>query len=267
MMQKKNTKSLTGLLSALFFSAAMCIVFTHNADAKGAAVLQPSDCIKCHSKEPRSIEENGKKHQTDVTCLDCHVEHPPEGTNAIPACSMCHSGEAHYQLENCMGCHSDPHQPLNLQIAGDITGPCLTCHEDQGFEMQDNPSKHTDVSCTFCHNVHGLIPDCSKCHEPHVAGQTTPECLACHPVHSPLTIEYPMTTPRPYCTACHEEVGELMEKTRTKHQTFTCAFCHRGEHPNVPLCRTCHGEPHSQTTHKKMPGCLECHLDAHNLVK
>jgi hypothetical protein len=35
----------------------------------------------------------------------------------------------------------------------------------------------------------------------------------------------------------------------------------------VPECQTCHGEPHSPAMHQKMPNCLDCHMDAHFLVK
>jgi hypothetical protein len=35
----------------------------------------------------------------------------------------------------------------------------------------------------------------------------------------------------------------------------------------VPQCQTCHREPHSPIMHQKMPNCLDCHMDAHYLVK
>ena len=177
--------------------------------------LQNTDCIKCHKTEPASVERNGGLHKTAVGCLDCHTEHPPLGTEAIPQCSMCHSGAPHYELENCGSCHSDPHQPLALKLNDDITTACLTCHPEQGKELQDHPSKHTEVACTFCHTTHGEIPDCSVCHEPHAKGQdNTRIALGCHPVHpaigNPLCL---MKHQGPYCTPCHEEFGDLMNQT------------------------------------------------------
>jgi hypothetical protein len=180
---------------------------------------------------------------------------------------MCHEGESHFELENCLACHSNPHEPLALNLAGDIKEPCLTCHAGPGQDFTNFPSAHAEQSCTFCHEVHGQVPDCADCHEPHAESQVTSDCLGCHPAHHPLQIEYALTTPRTFCAACHEEAGEQLEKTETKHQAFTCAFCHRGKHPNVPECQTCHGEPHSQVMHKKMPDCLDCHMDPHYLVK
>src|SRR5690554_3602310 len=72
--------------------------------------LQVADCDKCHSGIVADVAANGGLHATAVTCLECHLEHPPEAPNAIPACSMCHAPAAstHYQVENCIGCH-DPH--------------------------------------------------------------------------------------------------------------------------------------------------------------
>ena len=262
----KKEYSLVGILCMAVLGVFSLTVFTHEAKAQRVS-LEVTDCVKCHQDAPATIASNGGKHQTAVTCLDCHAEHPPWGENVIPQCSMCHEGTSHFALENCLSCHSNPHEPLALNLAGDIKEPCLTCHEGPGQDFVDYKSAHAEQSCTFCHNVHGRIPDCSECHEPHVADQVTSDCLGCHPAHHPLQINYAMTTPRAACVVCHEEVGAQLEQTVTKHQTFTCAFCHRGQHPNVPQCQTCHGEPHSQVMHEKMPNCLDCHMDAHFLVK
>ncbi|OPL17061.1 MAG: hypothetical protein AVO38_06500 [delta proteobacterium ML8_D] len=264
---KNKTATFSKIINTFFLSATIVTAFSAFALAQNVVSLQNSDCIKCHKAESASIEKNGGLHKTAVGCLDCHIEHPPLGTETIPQCSMCHAGKPHYELENCLSCHSDPHQPLALQLDDNITAACLTCHPEQGQELQDYPSKHTEVACTFCHTTHGEIPDCSLCHEPHTQGQTTTDCLGCHPVHKPLVIHYADETPRSYCTPCHEGVGDLMNQTETAHKTFTCAFCHKEVHGFIPQCETCHGKPHSASVHEKMPNCLDCHLDAHNLVK
>ncbi|MDX1776357.1 MAG: hypothetical protein R3297_07225 [Desulfobulbales bacterium] len=265
MMGKKAYLQLV-LFCAVIFTSALLTAFVHGAGAALVA-LETADCSKCHLDEPAAIAANGGKHQTAVTCLDCHQEHPPWGEEVVPECSMCHEGESHFELENCLACHSNPHEPLALNLADDITGPCLTCHEGPGKDFKEYASAHAEQSCTFCHEVHGEIPDCSNCHEPHAEGQVTSDCLGCHPAHHPLEINYAMTTPRAFCVPCHEEAGEKLEQTVTKHQAFTCAFCHRGQHPNVPACQTCHGEPHSPAMHQKIPECVECHMDPHLLVK
>ncbi|OGQ99166.1 MAG: hypothetical protein A2521_08710 [Deltaproteobacteria bacterium RIFOXYD12_FULL_57_12] len=258
-------------LGAWLLGAALLAFMVFNGTALTAraeqAVLESADCGKCHEKQVLAIESDGGRHQTKVTCVDCHVEHRPRGKDVIPPCARCHEGRPHFSLANCLGCHSDPHMPMNLQLAADLTGPCLTCHEQQGQEFKEYPSKHSRLSCTFCHSAHGLIPECFQCHKPHVEDQTMPQCLGCHPVHQPRKIVYPMTTPRRFCVPCHAGIGELMAKTKTKHRNFTCAYCHRGDHPSMPTCRVCHGEPHGPEMIAKWPVCIDCHIDSHNLQK
>src|SRR5210317_2203926 len=113
-MTEKSVHSLLVILSAVFFAAVMLLAFTPQVSAELAS-LEVSDCVKCHQDAPASIASNGGKHQTAVTCLDCHGEHPPWGEDVIPQCSMCHEGRSHFELENCLSCHSNPHEPLNLQ--------------------------------------------------------------------------------------------------------------------------------------------------------
>jgi len=265
---KDKTVSFMRILVTLFLSTAVMVAFTAVAMAtEKVPTLQNTDCIKCHKKEVATIEHNGGRHKTAVTCLDCHEEHPPLGKKTIPKCSKCHTGKSHYKLKGCLSCHSNPHEPLVLELSDNITTPCLTCHPKEGKDLQEYPSKHSKLACTFCHTKHGEIPECSRCHEPHVQGQTTKDCLVCHPPHSPLVIHYPNETPRSYCIPCHEDEGKLLDKTTTKHKTFTCAFCHRGVHGTIPQCETCHGQPHSAAITRAHPDCLDCHMDAHDLVK
>jgi hypothetical protein len=265
-MRKSTLHYLYGILGAALVAVALGTLSAPTARAE-LAPLDVTDCSKCHADQPATVAANGGKHRTEVSCLDCHEEHPPWGEESIPECSMCHEGESHFELENCLACHSNPHEPLALHLADDIREPCLTCHEGPGQDFAAYESAHAEQSCTFCHDVHGRVPDCAECHEPHVAEQLTSDCLGCHPAHHPLQITVALTTPRSFCAACHEEVGAQLEKTETKHQTFTCAFCHRMEHPSYPTCMTCHGEPHSPLMHKKMPNCIDCHMDPHYLVK
>ncbi|BAT71023.1 cytochrome c family protein [Thermosulfidibacter takaii ABI70S6] len=231
--------------------------------------LSNSDCVKCHPSVVEKNLQNGGKHKTEVKCLDCHKGHPPmvAKEKIIPKCSQCHSGKPHYALKDCLGCHKDPHTPLQITFAGDITGPCLTCHQAQGKELKDHPSKHTQLACTECHDVHKKIPNCLDCHEAHVEGQKMKDCLACHPAHSPLVITYGPDIPNAYCGACHEKVAQALQANKTKHHKLACVYCHKNRHGLVPQCQTCHGVPHSKEILKKFPKCVTCHVGAHNLVK
>ncbi|MEW6429127.1 MAG: cytochrome C [Thermodesulfobacteriota bacterium] len=253
-------------------AAATAVCFAGTGAAQTEEVhLQPTDCIKCHKQQPAEIAGNGGKHQTEITCLDCHVEHPPWGTDTIPQCSRCHNDETvtHFKLDNCLSCHTNPHMPIaSLQLPADAKSQCGTCHADQLATIEQNASKHALQSCVFCHDAHGKIPDCSKCHQPHLAGQTMENCLTCHrDPHKPLDILPPEDTSVAYCGACHTEVAANLGKTKTKHGQLLCVYCHNGQHPTVPKCQQCHGEPHGTEIHQRMPNCVDCHMDPHLLVK
>ncbi len=248
-------------------SAAKKEAAAQPGQAAPAEVMTLSDehCVFCHPVQPETIGARGAKHKSEVGCMDCHEEHPPEGTEAIPQCSMCHSDESHYELENCASCHSDTHAPLDLKLEGEISGPCLTCHAQQGDEVEKHPSAHTDVACNECHSVHRKIPSCMECHEKHTEDMEFETCLACHPVHMPLLIGYNEQTPSHYCGACHEEALDLLAKSPTKHHDLTCAFCHKNKHKTVPPCFACHPSPHPQGILAKFPECGQCHGIAHDL--
>lgn len=270
---KKTTFSLsfvTSVVVAFIFSALFIFPAEQASAQDKRPQLQVSDCAKCHIKEPKWIATKGGKHKTDVTCLDCHVEHLPNGKDLIPKCSRCHDDPdtPHFRLKHCLGCHTNPHMPIaSLKLPDDAKAACGTCHAQELKWMTENKSKHAEQSCTFCHPVHGQIPKCSECHEPHMKGQKMADCVTCHNPHKPLDIVPPATTPVAFCAPCHKDVAEKLSKTTTKHGQLRCVYCHKGKHPTVPTCQECHGLPHGPAIHKKFPKCLKCHLDPHLLVK
>jgi hypothetical protein len=231
------------------------------------AELMNSDCVKCHQAVPQQIEEKGMAHKTAVSCLDCHVGHPPEVADNIPACAMCHAGTPHYdEIENCAQCHVNPHTPLELTLDGELKAECLTCHDPIGQQLTANPSAHTEVSCNFCHaDTHGYIPECMVCHETHSEEIAAQDCAACHQAHMPLEVAYDDQLPSVFCAACHDTAYKELNATPTKHQTLACVYCHQDEHKMVPLCSDCHGVPHAPGIHEKFPTCGECHNTAHDL--
>jgi hypothetical protein len=227
--------------------------------------LADAQCVNCHPQQPQTVETQGGKHKTEVGCQDCHVEHPPLGDSAVPACNMCHTDGAHYELENCSNCHSDTHAPLAIKLEGDIAGPCLTCHPKQGEEVKAQPSAHTDLACNECHAAHRQIPNCMECHEKHTADMDFEACKTCHPVHMPLVVAYPDEIPSRYCGGCHEDAVSLLQANTTKHHDLACAYCHKQQHKAVPPCQECHGVPHPARMLQKFPNCGDCHSTAHDL--
>lgn len=234
--------------------------------------LQNTDCVKCHDSEPADINKNGGKHKTSVACMDCHLEHLPLGTKTIPQCSMCHdsNSQGHFQLPNCLGCHRNPHTPLDVTVndVPEVSVGCKTCHPEKGKEFAEFPSKHSAKNCTFCHPTkHKKIKKCLECHKPHADFLVYEDCLRCHKPHSPLNIKYADDIPSKYCGACHDEIFKMLSKSKAKHGTFNCAFCHKTTHPTVPNCIDCHKQPHDASMLKAFNSdCLKCHKNPHDLV-
>ena len=233
--------------------------------AKPAASLTSADCVKCHTKAPADIEAKGRAHKTEVTCQDCHNGHPPANKKIIPLCSQCHAGKAHYNLGGCLQCHRNPHQPKEIVFGRDVTDPCLTCHSPQIAQLKANPSKHTKLNCSFCHDVHGKIPQCTQCHKPHSAEQVPGDCKKCHKAHMPKAVTYAADLPSKQCAACHSKAFSLLGASKTKHKALLCVTCHQQKHKMVPKCQDCHGIPHPAGMMGKFPKCSDCHGIAHDL--
>ncbi len=247
----------------LLFCATFFVVAT--TQAGDAPQLSTNDCIKCHSSAPRDIAANGGKHRDSITCLDCHQGHPPSVREIIPKCSECHADKPHFEQEGCLGCHTNPHTPLQITFTGELTTQCLACHTEQNDQLKKYPSKHSLLSCSKCHTAHGLIPQCTKCHQPHKEGQEQKNCLTCHQVHMPREVSYPDDVDSVQCSACHDTAYKLLTASPAKHSKLLCAACHQQKHKMVPECQMCHGVPHPESILAKFPQCGNCHGIAHDL--
>jgi len=242
--------------------------------------LTTAECGQCHFSIFETIKAQGAKHQID--CVRCHTEYhvySPRKQNfeqIMPKCSSCHlsasGGPFHGEHKNlipCLNCHADPHKPL-LIPAEEIETSCSLCHSKEGGEIKNYPSSHTtEVTCADCHaEKHGYIPDCSACHESHSpkAELATADCMTCHPVHKPTQISYTEETESSICAGCHDDVNDLLQKKETKHTFVKCAECHP-VHKEIPLCSTCHGEPHPKTMLRSVTSCGDCHGIAHDLAQ
>lgn len=231
----------------------------------GSLTLADVPCPVCHKKQPEMIANGTTKHTTKVTCTNCHEEHPPDGKQAIPKCSKCHSGKPHFGLDGCLGCHKDPHAPLNIVFEGELTAPCLTCHTPQRQDLEAFPSAHTSFACNFCHDVHGKKPSCMQCHEKHLSEMEFKDCVTCHSVHKPLMVTYPKEIPSHYCGACHKDQFSSLQASKTKHHNLACAFCHEDKHKTIPACLKCHQGIHPPKILAKYEKCQNCHGSPHDL--
>jgi hypothetical protein len=229
-----------------------------------APTLANDDCVKCHAGPPADIAASGGKHQY-VGCMDCHAGHPPTVKKPIPQCGQCHMGKPHYDLKGCLACHKNPHTPLKVTFASNITDPCLTCHTQQITQLRENKSKHSALYCSTCHNVHRKVPQCTQCHKPHAAEMGAGDCKKCHKAHMPKVVAYASDIPSVDCAACHKKAFALLNASGAKHKTFACAFCHQAKHKMIPKCQDCHGSKHPAGIMAKFPKCGDCHNIAHDL--
>lgn len=230
--------------------------------------LEDQDCAKCHPFAVKDIKERGGLHEP-LGCSECHLEHPPLGTNAVPSCAMCHDpGESgHYNIENCSSCHY-PHYPTDMDFSKVDSSACLTCHSGQGKEMETQPSEHAKLNCNECHMAHREWAACIDCHTPHDKEMTHKDCLACHKPHSPKTVKYADSMPNNFCACCHDEVGNALASSKKAHSKMSCIECHESEHMAVTQCDGCHNaDIHGSYMHEQYPACLSCHNNPHALAE
>ena len=255
-------------LFCLYPLSLMLISLFSIISSAAALEVQPFDCAKCHVAQINQIVADGSKHTTEISCLDCHPRHLPDSTDTITDCIVCHEGQQHFQIGDCLHCHMNPHMPMThlrdpLKPARD---ECLSCHSDVGQGMAASPSRPSELFCNRCHNHHKEIPECLECHGAHLEEQTATDCFRCHQVHQPLQIVPSGYLPTSFCRVCHQEAARNLAETNTNHVGINCVSCHKGQHPSTPACQDCHGLPHSQVIHSKHQNCLECHVDAHRLI-
>lgn len=262
-------------VKCMWIMAMLCLALTVpvlSSAATQAPAAQPQakqaltnqDCVKCHAGPPTDIAAAGGKHK-NVGCNECHTGHRPASKNNIPQCTQCHDGSPHYKLSGCLGCHKNPHRPLEIQFGSKVTDPCLTCHSEQIKQLKQYPSKHTTLFCSTCHNVHGKIPPCTQCHKPHSPQMTQAECKKCHKAHMPKTVTYGSDVANKDCGSCHKKALDLLAASATKHKAVSCVSCHKEKHKMVPACQSCHGTPHPASMLSRFPKCGDCHNIAHDL--
>ncbi len=223
------------------------------------------DCPKCHIKIVNQNDRDGKAHKNKVTCLDCHVGHPPKKWGIIPRCSKCHKDQAHFKLKNCLNCHTNPHTPLRITLPKHATEQCLTCHHEQIKQLKQYPSIHSTLYCTSCHTKHGYKPTCFQCHAGHLSFMTMTDCRRCHKPHMPLHVTYGDDIPSEYCGACHQDEYKLLSNSHAKHRKLLCVTCHSAVHKTIPQCNKCHKNQHGESFVKRFGSCLTCHKNPHNL--
>lgn len=249
-----------------FFTLPVLAIENNATAANNPTQLALTDCDKCHLKETLDINEAGLGHKTAIICNDCHTGHRPKSFENIPACSLCHTESPHYQLQQCLNCHHNPHRPRDIRLPKKAHAECMSCHESQGTELSTYQSYHSELVCTDCHQQHGQLPPCLSCHRGHTDEMAETTCQNCHQPHKPLDVSYAVSTPSSDCVGCHPEPSEQLTSSTSKHSMISCASCHRQKHKLIPSCRSCHGSLHAGIL-DKFPNCGVCHGSAHKLLQ
>jgi len=158
--------------------------------------------------------------------------------------------EAHAHYQDCMKCYE--------------------CHEGPATDMIAKGGEHNTMGCSDCHvghppEVKNPHKTCTECHQPHSDQMAVDACGQCHRAHTATEVIYAYDVPSEYCSACHQEVADVLASSRTKHSDIACALCHQGKHKATSTCQYCHGAPHPKHVMKKTGICRACHNTAHNL--
>ena len=135
-------------------------------------------CGTCHTNPMAELQQFPSQH-TEQGCATCHTSH-----GFIPSCMECHdTHDPEQTLASCKACHP-VHKPLQVTYdEGASSATCGSCHDSVFGEWSATTSLHGEVACASCHDAHGAIPDCQKCHDaPHDAKMLKkfPRCLDCH---------------------------------------------------------------------------------------
>lgn len=251
---------------------ALLLLFVVASPAWSAIEARPltdSDCIKCHKQPVEQIITHGGKHNSELSCLECHSDHPPVGEALIPECSECHSDSDsdHFALENCSQCHL-PHAPVinDFTTIGTVRTGCVSCHADIETAMNTVPSLHTEQDCSECHTQHGTdegqFLTCLECHDGHSEEMTYQDCLSCHNPHQPTAYQWQGDPSANLCRACHSETVDMVINQGASHATeLSCIECHQSHPPQtesvIPACAECHQADDSD--HFKLDDCASCH--------
>jgi hypothetical protein len=216
-------------------------------------------CSDCHAAQIEEFSDFPGRH-ADLLCYYCHQSH-----GQIDACINCHAPHSvQITYQDCLDCHPE-HLPQEISYPESIPSyTCAPCHEGPGILLEQNSTRHSALSCAFCHKAHAQIPECQLCHDPHSQDMNNEDCIRCHPAHNPLDMEF--TVPeRDTCAICHGELDDELRQSNTIHDDLGCVYCHP-EHRYVPTCESCHGLAHERIgIHDDYPLCSQCHIVAHDV--
>ncbi|MEK7475075.1 MAG: cytochrome c3 family protein [Candidatus Coatesbacteria bacterium] len=221
------------------------------------AILESGDCLGCHDPHASDFpfrltdeinavcstchqigddpirKSHGGIVVKRVRCTDCHSPHGSDQEKMI------RNGRLHppFESKDCTTCHAAPDAEGGVQLVGDGTKFCVTCHpgieEELGKKVPHPPAK--SGTCWACHNPHtggsldrAFLKDrpetvCRTCHST-VFDLNHP--VARHPSWKPATRD-PRDPTKPFdCASCHAAHGSEFKRLRRWDLAEFCFTCH-----------------------------------------
>lgn len=189
---------------------------------------------------------------------------------------------------NCAKCHNIKNIKSNTFNHSIINSSgCENCHilhkgeplkEKNAFWRRLGEGGHRNRTCGDCHGTDTTkieLPQCMKCHKPHLKGAQWDRkiCLGCHDnPHLPQrNAVFKGNITKQMCSACHNIIYQTLTTYDSKHNKNVpaCIKCHP-KHRVKPSCNDCHmphgpRHPGSSCTscHGYVSKCRDCHTNPH----
>ena len=249
------------------------------------------DCLVCHEKQVKAFEDSvhGKKGfelRSRNACATCHG--PAEahvssdgdptkiqsfarlnsGEKSEP-CLTCHDngnrmsweGSTHESrglaCQNCHSIHSPKSEDSQLKNAVE-TDTCFGCHkqkQSQFLRASHHPLREGKVTCSDCHNPHGL--QSGKLLE---QSSVNEQCYTCHAEkRGPFLWDH--IPVREDCLNCHDPHGSNHAKLLNAKVPWLCQRCHADAGHRVTL----YDQNQVNFLNNKVlnRGCPNCHSRIH----
>jgi len=209
-----------------------------------------SDCLACHTPEPKHLVEGGKgtmKFPASDNCLSCHKSNDHKRMNWAFAAHQ----KAGLECRDCHGVHAPKVKAVNIGMwkSDRNSQLCMNCHKDIAARMNmpsHHPVKEGGLSCTSCHDPHsgtqttlaGKNSQCAQCHQ----AITGPKVFE----HAPVVED---------CTNCHNPHGSPNRRLLQLAQPMQCLQCHSITANRHTTAGTLNGA--------QLRNCTNCHSAIH----
>lgn len=186
-------------------------------------------CTGCHRGGEQLLWESGAHARHDVSCIDCHSVHKPQGGAQLSAAT---------ELETCGDCHANVRAEL--------------------WRNSHHPVREGQITCSDCHNPHGTTTEANL-----RQATVNQQCYECHAEkRGPFLWEHAPV--RENCLTCHDAHGSNHAKLQKTSVPFLCQQCHANtRHPGTLYDGTTLADQARASNRIFNRACLDCHAAVH----